>query len=61
MKSILVIDDNRLIRQTFKTHLSSEGFDVSLASDGGEGVDQFQETPETERLLPKFVELVFDS
>ncbi len=42
MKSILVIDDNRLIRQTFKNHLTSEGFDVTLASDGREGVDEFQ-------------------
>jgi two-component system response regulator AtoC len=42
MKSILVIDDNRLIRQTFKSHLGSEGFDVTLASDGREGVEQFQ-------------------
>ncbi|GMR22027.1 MAG: sigma-54 dependent transcriptional regulator [Acidobacteriota bacterium] len=42
MKSILVIDDNRLIRQTFKSQLTSEGFDVSLASDGGEGVEQFE-------------------
>ena len=43
MKSILVIDDNRLIRQTFKTHLASEGFEVTLASDGGEGVERFRE------------------
>jgi two-component system response regulator AtoC len=43
MKSILVIDDNRLIRQTFKTHLTSEGFEVSLAADGGEGVEQFEQ------------------
>ncbi len=42
MKSILVIDDNRLIRQTFKSHLTSEGFDVTLASDGREGVEEFQ-------------------
>ncbi len=42
MKSILVIDDNRLIRQTFKSHLTSEGFEVTLASDGREGVEQFQ-------------------
>jgi len=42
MKSILVIDDNRLIRQTFKSHLTSEGFDVTLAADGREGVEQFQ-------------------
>jgi DNA-binding NtrC family response regulator len=38
MKSILVIDDDRLIRQTFKTHLASEGFEVHLAVDGEEGV-----------------------
>ena len=42
MKSILVIDDNRLIRQTFKSHLTSEGFEVSLASDGKEGVETFE-------------------
>ncbi|HSF16579.1 MAG TPA: sigma-54 dependent transcriptional regulator [Vicinamibacteria bacterium] len=42
MKSILVIDDNRLIRQTFKSHLTSEGFDVDLAADGIEGVDAFK-------------------
>jgi two-component system response regulator AtoC len=42
MKSILVIDDNRLIRQTFKSHLTSEGFDVTLAADGREGVELFQ-------------------
>ncbi len=43
MKSILVIDDDRLIRQTFKSHLSSEGFEVHVAADGGEGVRQFKE------------------
>ncbi len=43
MKSILVIDDDRLIRQTFKSHLSSEGFDVHLAADGLEGVELFKE------------------
>ena len=43
MKSILVIDDNRLIRQTFKSHLTGEGFDVTLAADGGEGVEQFEQ------------------
>ena len=44
MKSILVIDDNRLIRQTFKSHLTSEGFDISLAADGAEGVKLFEES-----------------
>ena len=43
MKSILVIDDNRLIRQTFKTHLTSEGFEVHVAADGEEGVTAFQD------------------
>lgn len=42
MNSILVIDDNRLIRQTFKTHLTSEGFDVHVASEGEEGVEKFK-------------------
>ncbi|MCI0407071.1 MAG: sigma-54 dependent transcriptional regulator, partial [Acidobacteria bacterium] len=43
MKSILVIDDDRLIRQTFKNHLGSEGFEVHLAVDGEEGVRVFNE------------------
>ncbi len=43
MKSILVIDDDRLIRQTFKTHLASEGFDVHVAADGNEGVRLYKE------------------
>ncbi|MFQ5790076.1 MAG: sigma-54-dependent transcriptional regulator [Acidobacteriota bacterium] len=43
MKSILVIDDDRLIRQTFRTQLSSEGFEVHLASEGQEGVRLHQE------------------
>lgn len=43
MKSILVIDDDRLIRQTFKTHLTSEGFDVHVAADGNEGVRLYKE------------------
>ncbi len=43
MKSILAIDDDRLIRQTFKNHLSGEGFEVHLASDGKEGVQRFKE------------------
>ena len=43
MKSILAIDDDRLIRQTFKNHLSGEGFEVHLAADGKEGVARFKE------------------
>ena len=43
MNSILVVDDDRLIRQTFKTHLTSEGFDVHVARDGNEGVRLFNE------------------
>ena len=43
MKSILAIDDDRLIRQTFKSHLSGEGFEVHLAADGKEGVERFKE------------------
>jgi len=43
MKSILVIDDDRLIRQTFKTHLGAEGFEVHLAADGEEGVRLFSD------------------
>jgi two-component system response regulator AtoC len=43
MKSILAIDDDRLIRQTFKSQLTGEGFEVHLAADGLEGVQRFKE------------------
>ncbi len=43
MKSILAIDDDRLIRQTFKSQLTAEGFEVHLAADGMEGVQRFKE------------------
>ena len=43
MNSILIIDDDRLIRQTFKTHLSSEGFEVHVAADGPQGVQAFED------------------
>ncbi|MFQ6083809.1 MAG: sigma-54-dependent transcriptional regulator [Candidatus Aminicenantia bacterium] len=42
MKSILVIDDDPLIRKTFSSHLTREGFEVILAQDGKEGLGKFQ-------------------
>ncbi len=45
MKSILVVDDDPLIRKTLSSHLSKEGFEVTLAEDGEEGLRKFEESP----------------
>ena len=45
MKSILVVDDDPLIRKTLSSHLSKEGFEVLLAEYGEEGLRKFEESP----------------
>jgi len=40
-KSILVIDDEEIIRQTLNEDLSHEGYLVNTASNGDEGVKKF--------------------
>lgn len=49
MKSILVIDDDLLIRKTLSSHLSKEGYEVSIAEDGEEGLQKYEE------ILPELV------
>ncbi len=39
MKSILIIDDDPLIRKTISSHLSRQGFETRLAEDGGSGLE----------------------
>jgi two-component system response regulator AtoC len=43
MKSILIIDDDPLIRKTLSTHLSRRSFEVHLAETGEEGLVQYAE------------------
>ena len=43
MKSILIIDDDPLIRKTLSSHLSKEGCEVVLAEDGEEGLQKHDE------------------
>jgi DNA-binding NtrC family response regulator len=43
MKSVLIIDDDPLIRKTLSGHLSKQGFEVHLAEEGEEGVQKFRE------------------
>jgi DNA-binding NtrC family response regulator len=43
MKSVLIIDDDPLIRKTLSGHLSKQGFEVYLAEEGEEGVRKFRE------------------
>ena len=43
MKSVLIIDDDPLIRKTLSSHLAKKGFEVHLAEDGEAGLDRFAE------------------
>jgi len=44
MKNILVIDDDPLIRKTLSTHLTKEGFEITLAQTGEEGIQKYTES-----------------
>lgn len=44
MKSILIIDDDPLIRKTLSSHLVKEGYEVRLAEDGEEGLQKHGES-----------------
>ncbi|MGD2245785.1 MAG: sigma-54 dependent transcriptional regulator [Candidatus Aminicenantes bacterium] len=43
MKSILIIDDDPLIRKTLSSHLSQRGFEVFHAEDGEDGLKKFEQ------------------
>ena len=43
MRSVLIIDDDPLIRKTLSGHLGKQGFDVQTAEEGEEGVQKFRE------------------
>jgi two-component system, OmpR family, KDP operon response regulator KdpE len=45
MKRILVVDDEPQIRRMLRTSLQSSGYQVILASDGVEGLSQFEAQP----------------
>jgi DNA-binding NtrC family response regulator len=44
MKSILIIDDDTLIRKTLSSHLSKQGYEVRAAADGEAGLKAYDET-----------------
>ncbi len=44
MKSILIIDDDPLIRKTLSSHLSKADYEISMAEDGDEGLRSFEES-----------------
>ncbi|MEW5900568.1 MAG: sigma-54 dependent transcriptional regulator [Acidobacteriota bacterium] len=44
MKSVLIIDDDPLIRKTLSSHLAKQGFEVQVAEEGEEGVQKFGES-----------------
>jgi len=43
MKSVLVIDDDPLIRKTLSSYLSKKGFEAVAAADGKEGIQKYEE------------------
>jgi two-component system response regulator AtoC len=43
MKSILIIDDDPLIRKTLSSHLAKHGFEVQSAEDGEKGLEKYSE------------------
>jgi DNA-binding NtrC family response regulator len=43
MKSILIIDDDPLIRKTLSSHLTKHGFEVQSAEDGEKGLEKYAE------------------
>jgi len=43
MKSVLIIDDDPLIRKTLSSHLAKKGYEVHLAEGGEAGLDRFAE------------------
>jgi DNA-binding NtrC family response regulator len=43
MKSVLVIDDDPLIRKTLSSYLSKKGFEAVVAEDGEEGIQKYEE------------------
>jgi len=45
MASILLIDDEPLVRSLFGEILEQAGYDVLLASNGHEGLERFRQTP----------------
>ncbi len=44
MRSILVIDDDPLIRKTLSSHLTKEGYEILQAKDGEEGFQKYEES-----------------
>ncbi len=57
MARVLLIDDNRQIRDWFRIILEEEGYEVDEAGDGNEGIRQYKEKPAdiviTDILMPE--------
>ena len=43
MRSILIIDDDPLIRKTLSSHLSRDDYEIVLAEDGEDGLEVYEE------------------
>ena len=43
MKSILIIEDDKLVGRTLASHLTRKGYEVSLAENGAAGIERYKE------------------
>jgi two-component system response regulator AtoC len=43
MKSILIIEDDKLVGRTLASHLTRKGYEVSLAENGATGIERYKE------------------
>ena len=41
MKSILIIEDDKLVGRTLASHLTRKGYEVSLAENGATGIERY--------------------
>jgi CheY-like chemotaxis protein len=42
MKKVLIIDDDKIVREPIKEYLTNMGYSVNVAKDGKDGIDMFR-------------------
>lgn len=58
-KKILIIDDDQVIVKYLERFLTDNGYEISVAADGREGVDMIQKNPPDIILLDVMMETLF--
>ena len=50
-KKILIVDDDRYLVEIYRNALSKEGYEVSCAYDGEEGIEVFKKIPQPDLII----------